>query len=184
MLNKKNLFLNATFGDGCVTPAKEKVCLLFGSSKRSIIEYKASILEGNVREGRQDKNSWSPGKPVYSTSRTIVNPFPGMSKLDLIRQLEYEDFLLWILDDGSYHKRSGFLNLNSHALTLAENIELSFHLWHSLGIESRVYTEVKKDGRIFFYLYIPGAQYDSIKLDLKEFLVENAIEGFDYKAGF
>lgn len=187
-MNETNLFLNAVFGDGCVSysrsTAKGTVPISFGSSNRSIIEYKAAIIKSHIKEKIQGENTWSSGKVHYFTTKSLKNPFPEKSKIDLISHLTYEDFLLWILDDGSYHKTKGFLNLNSHALTLAENVELSFHLWHSFGIESRVYPEVKKDGRIFFYLYIPGAQYDSIKLDLKEFLVENSIEGFNYKAGF
>jgi hypothetical protein len=186
-MNETNLFLNAVFGDGCVSyksaKAKGTIPVSFGSSNRSVIEYKAKIIGGNVNQGTQDAKSWSPGKAVYHTSKAMENPFPGKSKFELISYLTYEDLLLWILDDGSYHKTKGFLNLNSHALTLAENIELSFHLWHSLGIESRILPEKKKDGRLFFYQYIPGAQYDSIKPDVKKFLVDNSISGFGYKVG-
>jgi hypothetical protein len=186
-MKEANLFLNAVFGDGCVSykqaKAKGTIPVSFSSSNRSVIEYKAKIIGGNVNEGTQDPKSWSPGKAVYSTSKAMENPFPGKSKLELISYLTYEDFLLWVLDDGSYHKTKGFLNLNSHALTLTENIELAFHLWHHLGIESRILPDKKKDGRLFFYQYIPGAQYDSIKLDVKKFLVDNGILGFGYKVG-
>jgi hypothetical protein len=186
-MNESNLFLNAVFGDGCVSynraRAKGTVPVRFGSSNKSLIEYKASIIGGNVNQGTQDVSSWSPGKSVYSTTKAMENPFPGKSKFELISYLTYEDLLLWILDDGSYHKRNGFLNLNSHALSRSENIELAFHLWHSLGIESRILVDKKKDGRFFFYQYIPAAQYDSIKPDVLNFLRENNIEGFDYKVG-
>ena len=186
-MNETNLFLNAVFGDGNVNykTATEKGTIQIGfrSSNPSVIEYKARIISGNVNQGKQHKDSWSPGKSVYYTTKFIENPFPGKSKFELISYLTYEDLLLWILDDGSYHKRSQFLNLNSHALTLAENMELSFHLWHSLGIESRILPEKKKDGRLFFYQYIPAAQYESIKPDVLNFLRENNIEGYDYKVG-
>lgn len=186
-MNETNLFLNAAFGDGHVNykTATEKgtIQITFRSSNKSVIEYKAKLINGNVTQGTQHKDSWSPGKAVYSTSKAIDNPFPGKSKFELISYLTYEDLLLWILDDGSYHKRNGFLNLNSHALDRTENIELAFHLWHSLGIESRILVDKKKDGRFFFYQYIPAAQYDSIKPDVLNFLRENNIEGFDYKVG-
>lgn len=110
-MNETNLFLNAVFEDGCVSyksaTAKGTIPVSFGSSSRSIIEYKARIINANVREKIQDKKSWSPGKVHYTIAKHLKDPFPGLTKIDLIPYLTYEDLLLWILDDGSYHKRSG-----------------------------------------------------------------------------
>lgn len=180
-----NIFLNAVFGDGCVSwdrrNKKGLVPIYFSGTNESLVIYKQKLLGSNsTKKKEQHKDAWGK-KPIYITHSTIL-PTPG-TKLELISKLEYEDFLLWLLDDGSYHKKRGFLNLNSHALTLAENIELSFHLWHYLGVESRILPDKKKDGRLFFYLYIPGAQYDGIKPDLKQFMIANNITGMGYKVG-
>jgi hypothetical protein len=145
-----------------------------------LIEFKARLLNANVTEKDQHKNAYGK-KKLYFTIKT-VSP-RETNKIKEINNLTIEDLFLWLLDDGSYHKKDGFLNLNSHALTRAENMELSFHLWHSLGIETRLRHERKKDGRLFWYIYIPCAQVDSLKAELMYFMVSNNIVGLEYKIG-
>lgn len=176
-----NINLNAKFGDGCISLLRSgNYQLSFSSTNQSLIRYKATLLGSNVRPRKQSPKAYG-SKDLWYTVKTV----PGFD-LDvglLIEQITIEDFILWLLDDGSYHKRAGFMNLCSHALSRSENILLSFHLWHSLGIESRVIYEKKRDGRIFWYLYIPPAQVDSIKPDIKRFMVVNSITGLEYKIG-
>ena len=176
-----DIYKNALFGDGCISKNKNgNHCLSFSSTNKSLIELKSRILNSKVRESNQHKDAWGT-KKLYTTCKTVLPQ--SQNKEFHIQSLSLEDFFLWLLDDGSYHKTKGFMNLNSHSLTRSENIELSFHLWHSLGIETRVLPEKKRDGRLFWYLYIPGAQVDSFKPELRLFMKTHSIYGMEYKIG-
>jgi hypothetical protein len=175
-----NIIINAVFGDGSISTEKNgKSHLHFNSTNKSIIEYKARLINGNCVPYTQ--LGWGT-KQMYKTSKVI--PSVGViSKLDLINQISLDDFYLWYLDDGSYHKTKHFMNLNSHSLTRAENMELQFHLWQSLGIETQLANDNKKDGRSFFYLRIKRNQAESLKPEIKSFMCQHNIKGFEYKIG-
>jgi hypothetical protein len=169
------------FGDGCISEIKSGNHLLtFSSTNQSLIEMKSKLLNSNVKTRPQHESAWGK-KLLYLTSKVVLPN--NLNKLEQISNLSLEDLFLWILDDGSYHRSKHFINLCSHALTLAENIELSFHLWHSLGIESRILPEKKKDGRLFWYQYIPSAQVDSLKSEMLLFMQSYNIYGLEYKIG-
>lgn len=177
-----NIIINATFGDGCISKEPNgNTCLSFSSTNKSIIEFKARLINGNVRTQAQHRNAYGT-KRIYSTSK-VRPPIGLINKMDLINQITLDDFYLWYLDDGSYHKTKHFMNLNSHALTRAENIELQFHLWHLLGIESQLAPDNKKDGRSFFYLRIKRNQAESLIPEIKSFMCQHNIIGFEYKIG-
>lgn len=177
-----NIFRNALFGDGHITEPNKKgtVQISFSSTQLSVIELKAKLLNSNIRQTSQHINAFGK-KPLYCTGKRV---FPeNINKLTQINNLTIEDFYLWLIDDGSFHKTKHFMNLNSHALTRAENIELSYFLWHTHGIETRVYPEKKKDGRLFWYQYIPAAQVESILPEFKQFIITHNLYGFEYKVG-
>lgn len=170
------------FGDGHITKPNKKgtVEIKFSSTVKSIIDFKARLLGSNVISKPQHKKAYG-SKLVHHTCKRVKPE--NMDKIYQINQLSQDDFWLWLLDDGSFHKTKRFYNLNSHCLTRAENIELSWYLWHSLGIETRVYFEKKKDGRLFWYQYIPRAQAESLIPEFKEFIKLHNLIGYEYKVG-
>ena len=175
-----NIFRNAMFGDGHITKPNSKgtVELIFSSTIKSSIELKAKLLNSNVKLRNQHENAYGK-KPIYTTTKRM---FPeNQNILEQINNLTIQDFYLWLIDDGSIHKTKKFMNLNSHSLTRAENLELSWFLWHTHGIETRVYPEKKKDGRLFWYQYIPRAQVESILPEFKQFIITHNLKGFEYK---
>jgi hypothetical protein len=176
-----DIVINARLGDGCARNVKtNKLDISFSSVNESLIKYKASIIRGNCRKGNQNLNAYGK-KPIYSTFKRI--PIDNRSKLDLIRSIDMDDFILWYLDDGSYHQKKHFMNLNCHALSLDLVLDLQFHLWRVLGIDTKLTPDKKRDGRLFWYLRIPRNQAESIKPDIDFFMLSQNISGLEYKIG-
>ncbi|MDJ0827723.1 MAG: hypothetical protein QNJ16_19720 [Rhodobacter sp.] len=182
MLRPVNFYLNAIFGDGTISKyySNGKAQCNFSNTNEEIIRFKAKMINSKYYKRQQSEKAYGK-KPIYVTQKSL--PIIDMPKIELIRRIGLEDFFLWLCDDGSIHKRSGFMNLCSHSLSLAENIELSWHLWHYLGIETRVLPERKKDERVFFYQYIPRAQVESYIPEMEKWLYENELTSLLYKIG-
>lgn len=178
---RADITLNALFGDGCATLMKSgNVCLKFSSSCKQLIEYKTTLLGSKVHSRNQDPRAWGK-KLMYFTSLTV--PAFCMDKATRIKDITMSDFILWYLDDGSYHKSRHFMNLCSHALGYELNLILQKHLQDKLKIKSTVASERKKDGRVFYYLYISTRSVRFLKPLIREFILTQGITEMLYKIG-
>lgn len=177
-----NIFRNAMFGDGHIGPVntKQKVQLRFMSTQQSNIEFKCKFLNSNLNTIQQHKNAFGT-KLLYTTNKSV--PVENLNKMEQINNLSIDDFYLWLIDDGSFHKTKHFMNLNSHALSKAENEELQSYLKTKFNFKTTVYTDKKKDGRIFYYLNIPVVQTRKILPEFKKFIIINNLYGYEYKVG-
>lgn len=177
-----NIFRNALFGDGHITAPNKKgnVQLIFTSTQLSNIEFKSKLLNSNVKMKKQGKNAYGK-KDLYITTKTV--PAQSTNKIEHINKLSIEDFFLWLIDDGSFHKHKHFMNLNSHALTELENKELNSYLNNCLNIKARIYTEIKRDGRKFWYQYLPKSEVLNFKPAFQKFIITNNLYGYEYKIG-
>lgn len=61
---------------------------------------------------------------------------------------------MWCFDDGALHKKDYFFNLNTHAIDLETQTNVLIPFLNKFNIYPKVYSETKKDGRKFYYLYI------------------------------
>jgi LAGLIDADG DNA endonuclease family len=176
-----DLTLNALFGDGCATVVRSgNVALNFSSTCHQLIQYKASLLSSNVHSRYQDPKAY--GKKLMHFTTGTVNNF-CMDKAKRIQDITMADFILWYLDDGSYHKSKHYMNLCSHALGYELNIILQEHLLNKLGIKTTVTSETKKDGRVFYYLYISTYSVKFLKPLIEKFIYEHNITDMLYKIG-
>lgn len=177
-----SIYRNAMFGDGCISQPNLKgtVNLSFNSTIKSSIDFKARLLGSNVIMRQQHKNAFGK-KPLFATTKRV--PLENNNKIEQMHNLTIDDFYLWLIDDGSLHKHKFFMNLNSHALTQEENLELSSVLNNKFDIETRLYTDKKKDGRIFYYLYIPKREVLNFLPEFKEFIITHSLYGYEYKVG-
>lgn len=177
-----NIFRNAMFGDGHIGPVntKQKVQLRFTSTQKSNIELKCKLLSSNLKSIAQHKNAFG-SKLLYTTSKSVL--VEDLNKINQINKLSLDDFYLWLIDDGSFHKTKHFINLNSHALSKAENEELQKYLMNEFEIKTTVYTDKKKDGRLFYYLNIPVRQTRIILPEFKKFIITHNLYGYEYKVG-
>lgn len=177
-----NIFRNAMFGDGHIGTVNLKgtVQLKFSSTQLSNIELKAKLLNSNIIQRPQHKTAFGK-KDLYITTKRVM--CENLNKIEQINKLSIEDFFLWLIDDGSFHKHKHFMNLNSHALTELENKELNSYLNNCLNIKARIYTETKKDGRKFWYQYLPKAEVLKFKPAFQNFIITNNLYGYEYKIG-
>ena len=85
---------------------------------------------------------------------------------------------MWFLDDGSLHKVKNFYNLCTHSFSLEDNILIKDKLNFKFGTDFRITSELKKDGRKFYYLSIRKIGGANIISDI---LSKYPIESMKYK---
>lgn len=61
---------------------------------------------------------------------------------------------MWFYDDGSLHNSKLFYNLNTHEFSKELQEDLFIPFFNKYNIYPKITKEVKKDGRIFYYLRI------------------------------
>lgn len=173
--------LTATFGDGSMRVGLRGADYSTNCKKLEYITFKKELLGDLVDDIKLlEKNGYSQTH-IYSF-RTKSHPeFKKIHEKPLFDKLEMLDELgiaLWMYDDGSIHNKHHFYNINTHSFDELDNKRISVYLNEKLGIYSRVMTERKKDGRIFYYIFVPpcGGAYK-----LSEIMAKYPIEEYSYK---
>lgn len=179
-MDKIGFIINARFGDGHIQLNKNKTskpCLSFSTINKDLAEYKALHLDANVTT-RVQKD-----KILYRVHKSLnYHPYMDLEKEHLIEKIGYFDFLLWCLDDGNLNKNQ--FKLSSHNLSRSENIILSFKLWNSFALDSKLgYLRNKNSDRYLWYLRFNVEPFNSFKDDLECFIRENNILSMLYKIG-
>lgn len=85
----------------------------------------------------------------------------------------------WFYDDGSRHKRCNFYNLNTHFFSeeIQQDLFLPFFK-ENLGVTPKILKDVKKDGRVFSYLFF-GKQNGAF--EIASLLQKYPVKGYEYK---
>lgn len=170
-------YLNALLGDGHLRQETLSTQLIFGSSSLSMIEYKAKLIGGVV--SKPTFSGWNK-KPQYHVQKFCHKR--QITRQEAITAINLQDFYLWFLDDGTLHQKRGWGALGSHCLTMAQNMELQWHLWHTMGIESQLAFDKRKTrATVLWYITFRRNQMLSITPEIKAFAESNAIKGFEHK---
>lgn len=173
--------LTATFGDGHMRMTPNRASYGTNCKMREYIEFKNKLL-GNLSSDvkRVDKNGFSQTyiHTLISKSHPEFKLIHSMSLNEKLNLLDDLGIALWMYDDGSIHKKHHFYNINTQSFNEEDNGIISKFLNDRLGIYSRVMTERKKDGRVFYYIFVPpcGGAYK-----LSELMSKYPIEEYSYK---
>lgn len=171
------VYTNALLGDGHLRQRQSSTQLIFSSNNLSMIEYKANLIQANIQ--KPTLSGWNK-KPMYHCQKYL--PKKLVSRQDVITSLTLNDFYLWYLDDGCLHQKRGWASLGSHCLTMAQNMELQWHLWHSLGIESQLAFDRRSTRlKVLWYLTFRRNQMLSLTPEIKQFANTNGIVGYEHK---
>lgn len=174
------LYTNALLGDGHLIQQKHSTRLTFTSTNRSLIEFKASLLGTSHIKTHEQKAHAFGTKPLYTIAKTVEKR--EISRGTCISTLTLEDFYLWYLDDGTMHKHKYWASLGSHCLSRSQNMELQWHLWHSLGIESQLAFDRRKNRvEVLWYLTFRRCQMISLSGEIKAFAESSGIKGLEHK---
>lgn len=157
--NQKQVLISGIFGDGQIVKTSSNNFYYSTSCiHKEYLIYK-SILLGELCTGKIGETLNKGFKEAiiynlitkYNQSITRLNTILIDEKLEMLDEL---GLALWFYDDGSLHKKNLFYNLNTQAFSKEIQETLFIPFLRKFGVEAKVLVERKKDGKIFYYLYI------------------------------
>ena len=183
----ERLALNAKLGDGCIAPQGASYGMNFVSTSLDYLLYKQLLgVKAGASRIRTQKSGYSGKKVIYvfNVHNTVeAAAAHKMSYTEAIADLDSLDLIMWILDDGSVHKRAGTIHLYSNMLSDIESLHLAEKIFQMYPVaKPSVRVDRKKDGRKFNYIYIPRLTAEAIQKDMEIFLNNNGIQSLLYKS--
>lgn len=186
------LLLSGKIGDGSFINQRKTTDKTYRFSTNSInkdyVEHKKSVFNRCGLKTVDEFNKYSgfnPDKHLYAF-RTLITEettYVGrMSVEDVLLKLDKLGLIYYYLDDGSLHKRKHFMHLycnsfeENQAVMLVDLIE---KYYPQKRCTLRV--EHKKDGRMFYVVYIPVTVAKMFSRDVRKFLIKNNIRSMLYK---
>lgn len=175
---QKQVILSGILGDGHV---KENGGGSYSCIHKEYMDLKSKLLHNLALSPKKKMNSGYKKSPIYYLG-LMVNPY-GMNVIDkgIFNKLEDLDELglaLWFFDDGSRHKKSNFYNINTHSFSREEEEKHLIPLLNKFNIFPKIYTETKKDGRVFSYLMVEKWQG---AMEMSRMMRKLNLECYDYK---
>ena len=158
--NEIQLLLSLYFGDGSYNKQSLNgdYSVITSCIHKDSLEYKKTLLNTlNSSEIVYKKNAgYKKDGMIYSWTINTNKANTDIYLTSFEKKLEMLDELgiaLWFYDDGSLHKKALFYNLCTHAFTI-EQQELILKRLLDFGIKGHLLRELKKDGRVFYYISI------------------------------
>jgi hypothetical protein len=152
--NLKQLLISGYLGDGYIS---HKGFASFSSVHKEYIEFKASLADEGSKVDSRLNSGYKKTSNLSSVRVKVSEEGKSFFALDLKDKVESIDELglaLWFYDDGSRHKKSNFFNINTHSFSRLDEKNILIPLLNKFDIFPEIYTEKKKDGRVFSYLYV------------------------------
>ncbi|MCA9381695.1 hypothetical protein KC678_05495 [Candidatus Dojkabacteria bacterium] len=183
--NEEQLIISGIFGDGCLFKQTAKYHNYKGSSiHREYVEFKKSIftslscsnINTTLNAGYKVGNIYS----ITSQAHPEISKIKNDSMENNLNKLEELGLAIWFYDDGSFHNKKHFYNLNSHALSYdLQNDVLIPLLKNKLDINATIAYDRKVDGRIFTYLRVNKISGNA--LNISDLLKKYPMKCFKYK---
>jgi hypothetical protein len=153
---QKQVLLSGLLGDGCIKYGKNPS---YNCMYREYMKYKRNLL-GKLAHSEVIENNnagYKKGSKIYNFTahrNEYANYISTAPLKDTIKDLDELGLALWILDDGSLHRKNYFYNINTHSFSRNDEENILIPKLNEFGIYPKILTEKKKDGRVFSYLYI------------------------------
>lgn len=153
---QKQTLLSGILGDGSLGTTGN---MSFTCIHKEYMELKRNLLKdlciGDVKI--RENNGYKKGIIYWVSTKTTEYTKTLYSKdvRYFIDDLDELGIALWCYDDGALHKKDYFFNINTHAIDLDTQTNVLIPFLNKHNIFPKVYSETKKDGRKFNYLYIP-----------------------------
>jgi hypothetical protein len=171
---QKQLMLSGLLGDGSIKHSHVSYNCMY----REYMVYKR-LLAGKLAKSEVIESNnlgFKKGSKIYSFSMKLNDYSRYLVDTPLsetVRDLDELGLALWVMDDGSLHKKNYFYNINTHSFSREDEENILIPKLNEFGIYPKILTEKKKDGRLFSYLYISkwnGAMV--ISRILRKYIVE------------
>lgn len=152
---QKQLMLSGLLGDGSIKHSHVSYNCMY----REYMVYKKQ-LAGKLAKSEVIENSnlgFKKGSKIYNFSMKVNDYSRYLVNTPLsetIKDLDEMGLALWLMDDGSLHKKNYFYNINTHSFSREDEENILIPKLNEFGVYPSILTEKKKDGRLFSYLYI------------------------------
>lgn len=152
---QKQVMLSGLLGDGSV----KQNHVTYNCMYREYMVFKRKLL-GKLAKSEVIESGnlgYKKGSKIYTFSVHINNYSRYLVRaplLETIKDLDELGLAMWLMDDGSLHKKNYFYNINTHSFSREEEENILIPKLNEFGIYPSIMTEKKKDGRLFSYLYI------------------------------
>lgn len=181
---QQQLILSGILGDGCLTTPQtlgSNSYYLTNCKYEEYIDYKISILNDLFKNKRLQISNGYANTPIYiarSKSDSIFTKYKSLSIKSILDKLDEFGIALWFYDDGSLHKHKLFYNLNTHAFSKEIQEKYFIPFFNKHNIYPKLTKEVKKDGRVFYYLRI--SKFEG-SFEITSILNKYKIDCYSYK---
>ena len=157
---QKQVIISGVLGDGHL---RSNGSILLSCIHKEYMDLKAVLLGDIVSPSgvyARENNGYKKGiiYRVDSVANDYGKKLYKGSLEEAIKDIDELGLSLWFLDDGSLHKKNFFYNISTHSFPLKEQTEVLVPLLNRFGIYPKIYSETKKDGRQFNYLYVSKYQ--------------------------
>lgn len=152
---QKQVLLSGLLGDGSI----KKSHISYNCMYKEYMKFKRNLL-GNLAKSEvieSDNLGYKKGSKIYAFSGKLNSYAESLVNRPLsetIQDLDELGLALWILDDGSLHKKNFFYNINTHSFPREIQEDVLIPALNKFGIYPKILTESKPDGRLFYYLYV------------------------------
>lgn len=157
--------------------------IMLSSINKELLSFKKSFLT-NLQSSdivqRDNSAGYNKNGVIYCWrifSDNLITHFYHLSLEHKLRLLSELGIALWVYDDGSLHKTKLFYNICTHSFPLEEQL-LMKDAFNTFNIFPSIAKEVKKDGRMFYYLRIN--KYSG-SVDIAKILQRHKVTGLNYK---
>lgn len=176
------VFLTSQLGDGCIITTNSNSTYYSTNCKyKDYIDFKSSLLGDLFKRQESYLNKGYKEAIIYgmrSKSTKQLNYIKKLSLGEILNNLDDLGLSLWFYDDGSLHQKKLFYNLSTHKFSKKEHEDILVPFFNKWGIFPVIRTEVKKDGRKFYYLCI--GKYNGANI-ISEILSRYPVESYSYK---
>mgnify|MGYP001049408450 CR=1 FL=1 len=180
--NQLQVILSGILGDGFLTKFKFKNSYFTTCCKyEEYIDFKKNLLSELFINKTYKKENGFCKTPIYVLRSKSDNRLTNLSTLSLKEILNSLDDLglaMWIYDDGSLHKNKLFYNINTHSFSKEDQEKYLIPFLNKYNIYPKLTKEVKKDGRMFYYLRI--SKYEGA-YEINKILEKYKIDCYNYK---
>lgn len=182
-MEQEQVLLTGIFGDGCLHKNGKNSTYTSNCIHKEYLEFKRALL-GDLSIGDLHYtaiNGYS-GTPIYtmrSKTEERVTRVHNYTLETALSKLTDLGVAMWIYDDGSMHKDKLFHNINTHKYSEEINRELLIPFFNTYNIYPKVTKEVKRDGRVFYYLRV--SKYEG-SYEISKILEKYPVDCFKYKS--
>lgn len=143
--------------------------------KKSLV---TNLITSDIKE--VENNGYKKGGRIFKMhfhSNPEISKVFNLSLSEKVHLLNDLGLALWFYDDGSLHKDKLFYNLNTHAFTVEDQLEM-LEVLKKFSIYGKITSETKKDGRKFFYIAV--SKYSG-SFEIANILTKYKINEMSYK---